>query len=174
MIPTSPLSSSLNTRSQAEFVAALGDIFEGSPWVAERAFQKRPFASPAELHRAMCKVVAAADADAQLELIRAHPDLAGKAAIAGTLTATSSREQAGAGLGNLTEDEYRRFHTLNEAYRAHFGFPFVLAVKGHTKTSILDAYGARLANSPDAERRTALGEIYKIARFRLEALGETL
>ena len=157
--------------SKTEFVATLGDIFECSPWVAAGAFEKRPFASLGDLHEAMCGVVAAADSEAQLKLIRAHPDLAGKAALAGELTAASSGEQAGAGLDRLTRDEYRRFHALNDAYRTRFGFPFVLAVKGHTKTSILDAFESRLANEPDRERERALTEIYKIARFRLEALG---
>lgn len=169
MIATSPLPPVLTTSSRTEFVAALGDTFENSPWVAEKAFDKRPFASFDDLHRAMCEVVAAADRDAQLALIRAHPDLAGTA-LGGELTAASSREQAGAGLDRLTEAEYGRFHALNDAYRARFGFPFVLAVKGHTKTSILDAFETRLAHSPDAERRAALAEIYQIARFRLGAL----
>lgn len=160
----------LGAPSKTDFVVALGDTFENSPWVAERAFEKRPFASFDALHRAMCEVVAAADRDAQLALIRAHPDLAGKAALAGELTVASSSEQAGAGLDRLTKDEYRRFHALNDAYRARFGFPFVLAVKGHTKTSILAAFETRLTHSPDAERRAALAEIYQIARFRLEAL----
>ena len=164
----------LGASTRAEFVAAFGDTFENSPWVAEKAFEKRPFASIDALHRAMCEAVAAADRDAQLTLIRAHPDLAGKAALGGELTAASSREQAGAGLDRLTEAEYRRFHALNDAYRARFGFPFVLAVKGHTKTSILDAFETRLTHSPDAERGAALAEIFRIARFRLDALeGET-
>ncbi len=162
----------LSAPFRAEFVAALGAIFEGSPWVADGAFEARPFASLSELHEAMCGVVAEAGLGAQLGLIRAHPDLAGKAALA-ELTAASSAEQAGAGLGALSRAEYGRFHTLNDAYRARFGFPFVLAVKGHTKTSILAVFEARLTNSPEVERETALTEIYKIARFRLEALGET-
>lgn len=160
----------LGAPSKTEFVAILGDTFENSPWVAEKAYAERPFSSLDELHRAMCVVVAAADPDAQLALIRAHPDLAGKAALAGELTAASSGEQAGAGLGGLTAAEYARFHALNDAYRARFGFPFVLAVKGHTKTSILAAFETRLTHDPDAERSAALAEIYRIARFRLGAL----
>ena len=162
----------LNVLSEANFVAALGGIFEHSPWVAAGAYQARPFGSPAELHSAMCAVVAAADVEMQLGLIRAHPDLAGKAALAGELTDASSTEQAGAGLDRLTEDEYRRFHDLNDRYRARFGFPFILAVKGHRKTSILAAFETRLANSPEAERDEALVQIYQIARFRLAARWE--
>ena len=120
-----PMSAStLSALSKADFVAALGGVFEHSPWVAAGAYAARPFSSLDELHRAMCGVVEGAGTDAQLGLIRAHPDLAGKAARAGEVTAASSFEQAGAGLDRLTEDEYRRFHTLNDAYQARFGFPF--------------------------------------------------
>lgn len=164
-----PSTTALNALSKLEFVEVLGGIFERSPWVAEGVWAKRPFASSAELHEAMCAVVAAAGAEEQLALIRAHPDLAGKAALAG-LTAASSQEQAGAGLDRLTEDEYRRFHRLNDAYRTRFGFPFILAVKGHTRASILAAFEARLPNTPEVERERALAEIYSIARFRLAAL----
>lgn len=164
-----PSLASLNVLSPAAFVAALADIFEGSPWVAEGAVPARPFASVDELHRALCAVVAAAGPEAQLALIRAHPDLAGRAARAGELTAASSAEQAGAGLGSLSEEEYGHFHELNDRYRARFDFPFILAVKGHSKASVLAAFEARLPNTPDAERAAALEEIYRIARFRLEA-----
>ncbi len=163
-----PSTTTLNAFPKPEFVAALGGIFEHAPWVAEGVWPERPFASPDTLHRAMCAVVAAAGPEAQLALIRAHPDLAGKAALA--MTAASSAEQAGAGLDRLTEEEYGRFHTLNDLYRARFGFPFILAVKGHTKTSILAAFESRLPNTPECERERALAEIYRIARFRLEAL----
>lgn len=164
-----PSTAALNTSPKPEFVAALSGIFEHAPWVAEGVWPERPFASPDALHRAMCAVVAAAGPEAQLELIRAHPDLAGKAALA-KLTAASSAEQAGAGLDRLTDEEYRRFHTLNDLYKTRFGFPFILAVKGHTKTSILAAFESRLPNTPELERERALAEIYRIARFRLEAL----
>ena len=166
-----PLSApKLSELSKAEFTAVLADIFEHSPWVAAGAYDARPFGSLDELHRAMCEVVADTATEAQLELIRAHPDLAGKAALAGALTEASSAEQAGAGLDRLTEAEYRRFHELNDAYRARFGFPFILAVKGHNKTSILAAFAVRLPNSPEAEQGEALEQIYEIARFRLAAL----
>lgn len=162
--------SALNTQSEAEFIETLGGIFEHAPWVAVGVYSQRPFASLSGLHEAMCGVVAGAGAEAQLTLIRAHPDLAGKAALAGELTAASSLEQAGAGLDRLSEDEYRHFHALNDAYRARFKFPFILAVRGHTKASILGSFEERLPNSLGAERDRALKEIYKIARFRLEAL----
>lgn len=162
--------SRINTLDASAFTDALGGIFEHAPWVASAAFAQRPFDSLGALHGAMCGVVADAPEAQQLDLIRAHPDLAGKAARAGELTAASRGEQAGAGLDSLSEAEYRRFHTLNDAYRARFGFPFILAVKGHTRASILEAFDARLEHSPDRERETALAEIYKIARFRLEAL----
>ncbi len=160
-------------RDRTCFIDTLGGVFEHSPWVAEGAWAARPFESVEGLHGAMVAVVEEAE-EKQLDLIRAHPDLAGKAARAGGLTAASSQEQAGAGLDRLSEEEYRRFHALNDAYKEKFGFPFILAVKGHTKTSILEAFETRLPHSAQEERRTALAEIYKIARFRLEALiGET-
>lgn len=158
----------LNHAEPAEFRDALGDIFEHAPWVAERAASVRPFDDVDQLHRAMVDVVRAASLDKKLALIRAHPDLAGKAARAGTLTESSTREQAGAGLDRLNDDEYERFHRLNEAYKNRFNFPFVLAVKGHTKESILGAFESRLENDYDQETERALTEIAKIARFRLE------
>lgn len=162
--------SRLNTLDLETFVKTLGGIFEHSPWVAESAWSKRPFASVAELHQVMSVVVQHAPEEKQLGLIRAHPDLASKAALAGDLTDSSKREQAGAGLDRLTREEYQRFHTLNDAYKAKFNFPFILAVKGHTKESILQSFEERLPNSLEEEKARALEEIYKIAGFRLEAL----
>ena len=159
----------LNRADQARFVETLGGVFEHSPWVAEGAWAARPFESVEGLHRAMVGVVEEAE-EKHLGLIRAHPDLAGKAARAGNLTAASSQEQAGAGLDRLSDEEYERFHALNDAYKEKFDFPFILAVKGHTKESILSSFEVRLPHSAEEERRTALAEIYKIARFRLEAL----
>lgn len=162
--------STLNTLDLESFVKTLGGIFEHSPWIAEHAWHKKPFASLAELRQIMCDVVRTAPEEKQLELIRAHPDLAGKAALAGDLTDSSKREQAGAGLHRLTQEEYQRFHKLNDAYKEKFNFPFILAVKGHTKESILKSFEERLPNSLEAEKVRALEEIYKIAEFRLEAL----
>jgi 2-oxo-4-hydroxy-4-carboxy-5-ureidoimidazoline decarboxylase len=163
----------LNETDRATFVQRLGGIFEHSPWVAERAFNKRPFASVGALHRAMVEAVENADLELKLALLHAHPDLAGKAALAGELTDHSRREQAGAGLDRLTPEEYARFHALNTRYREKFGFPFILAVKGHTKHSILKSFEARLPHSREDEMATALEQVYRIAEFRLhELVGE--
>jgi 2-oxo-4-hydroxy-4-carboxy-5-ureidoimidazoline decarboxylase len=162
--------SSLNEMGEEDFVAALGGVFESSPWVAAGAWRARPFASLEALHSAMVEVVRQAGKARQLELIRAHPDLAGKAALAGELTESSRREQDGAGLNRLSPEDYARFHGLNDAYKARFGFPFILAVKGHDRKSILAAFEARLENGPEEEKARALAEIATIARFRLERL----
>lgn len=160
----------LNKLEHDPFVETLADIFEHSPWVAEGAYPARPFANIDALHRAMVAVMEGADDDAQLALIRAHPDLAGKAARAGVVTEASKSEQAGAGLDQLSDAEFARFHELNERYKATFGFPFILAVKGHDKHSILAAFERRLEHTPSQEKHTALTEIAKIARFRLDTL----
>lgn len=160
----------LSTCDRAAFAARLAGIFEHSPWIAERAWSARPFDDVAALHRAMLAVLDAADPEAQLGLIRAHPELAGKEAVAGTLTADSTSEQIGAGLDRCSADELARLRGLNARYRERFGFPFVLAVKGRSRYEIMDALEARLANDPDTEFRTCLSEIGKIARFRLNAM----
>ncbi len=160
----------LNQMNEADFVNVLGGIFEHSPWVAQEVAAQRPFASLADLHSAMVGVVKRAGEKRKVALIRAHPDLAGKAALAGELTANSKEEQAGASLDRLSEEEYRRFHALNTAYKETFGFPFIIAVKGHTKESILSAFEARLSNDLETEQKRALAEIARIARFRLDAL----
>ena len=160
----------LNNADASHFVRVLGGVFEHSPWVAEEASKQRPFTSLADLHHAMVAALSAADEAKQLSLIRAHPDLAGKAALAGDLTADSKQEQMGAGLDRLSEEEYRRFHALNAAYKETFGFPFIIAVKGRDKESILAAFEARQRNAPQAEKVRALAEIAEIARFRLAAL----
>lgn len=160
---------------KAAFVAAYGEIYEHSPWVAELAWENGLEArhdTPAALAEAMGEALASAPAEHQLEVIRAHPDLAGKAAIAGDLTDDSTREQAGAGLDQCSPEELARFERLNEAYKAKFGFPFVMAVKGSDRYAILDAFETRLENDPAEERRTAVEQINRIARFRLEARAE--
>ncbi|HEX7022606.1 MAG TPA: 2-oxo-4-hydroxy-4-carboxy-5-ureidoimidazoline decarboxylase [Trueperaceae bacterium] len=162
--------SALNTASESAFVGALGGIFECSPWVAAAAYASRPFASLEDLHDAMVRVVEGAPSGRQLQLIRAHPDLAGKAALAGKLTESSRGEQASAGLDCLSPADYARFQRLNGAYRDKFGFPFVLAVAGHNAASILAAFEVRLQNEHDKEIRTALQQIYRIAHLRLEAM----
>ncbi|MBF2083845.1 MAG: 2-oxo-4-hydroxy-4-carboxy-5-ureidoimidazoline decarboxylase [Thermoleptolyngbya sp. C42_A2020_037] len=151
--------------SQEAFVAALGAIFENTPAIAAKAWHQRPFDSVEALHRAMVAVVQADSDDAQLALLRAHPDLGSRAAMADA----SVQEQASAGLDRLSPEEYSRFHQLNQAYTERFGFPFIIAVRSHTKASILAAFEERLQNSRESERQTALQEVFKIARFRLDA-----
>ncbi len=160
----------LNRASREDFVAALGGIFEHSPWVAERAFDARPFADVGALHAAMCAAMRGAGQDAQLALIRAHPQLAGRAAIAGELTDASTREQQGAGLDRCTPDEFAQITRLNDAYQARFGFPFIVAVKGHTRQGILAAMRARVGRAAAVEFDEALNQIERIAGFRLDAM----
>lgn len=160
----------LNARPASEFVAALAGIFEHSPWVAERVAAARPFASRLHLHAAMCEAVAHAREDEQLALIRAHPELAGRSAARGELTAASTREQKGAGLADCTPEQLVRVRELNAEYARCFGFPFVLAVKGHDTASILRELERRVRNAPDAERAVALAQIGRIAGFRLADL----
>jgi 2-oxo-4-hydroxy-4-carboxy-5-ureidoimidazoline decarboxylase len=157
----------LNRLDKDAFVAALGDIFEHSPWIAEAAWQRRPFASLADLHAAMIAVMRDA-AGRQVDLIKAHPDLAGKAARAGALTADSASEQNSAGLDRLSEAEFATFHRLNDAYKQKFGFPFIVCVRRHGKESILSQFEHRLAHDAATEQKTALAEIARIAALRLD------
>ena len=153
------------------FVTHFGQIFEHSPWIPAQAWDRglgRDADTAEGLHRSLCAVLREADERQQLELIRAHPDLAGKLAQAKQLTEDSTREQASAGLDRLTSTEVARFTELNDAYRARFGFPFVIAVKGLSKDDILAAFERRLVNDPDTERRTALDQIERIALLRLK------
>ncbi len=161
----------VNLLDSGGFVAALGWVFEGSPWVAERAWALRPFASLDALHRAMVTQVENAGADEQRALLRAHPDLGaryGNRPSERSLSDASSREQSGAGLDSLTVSELERLRALNASYYDKFGFPFVVAVKGRTKHDILDALERRLTSPRDAEQREALKQVFQIARFRLE------
>jgi 2-oxo-4-hydroxy-4-carboxy-5-ureidoimidazoline decarboxylase len=158
----------LNTMAESEFVGAFGDVAEHSPWVAEQAARARPFADRDDVIKRFAGALRAADGSAQLTVLRAHPDLAGKAAIAGTLTEESRSEQAGAGLDGLTGEEFERFKTLNDAYKARFAMPFIFAVKGATKAMILAAFEARLGNDPDTEFATALDNVCRILAFRIE------
>ncbi len=161
----------LNSCDRAAFVAALGHLFEHSPWVADETFPKRPFPDADSLHAALCATMLGAPADRQLALVRAHPDLAGRLAQAGALTADSAREQAAAGLDRLTPGEASEIVRLNGAYQARFGFPFVICARLNAKEAILASMRSRIANSPKEELSTALAEIAKIARLRLnEAL----
>ncbi len=160
----------LNAISRENFRETLAEVFEHSPWVPERAWSRRPFVDVTGLHRALCDVVACADRTEQLALIRAHPQLDGKAAIRGELTSASSAEQSGAGLDQCSAEEFARITLLNSAYMEKFGFPFILAVRGHTRSSIIDALEARVNNSADAEFAEALHQIERIALSRLEEL----
>jgi beta-ureidopropionase / N-carbamoyl-L-amino-acid hydrolase len=160
----------LNALPAPQFVATLAGVFERSPWVAERVASARPFASVPQLHAAMCAAVGCASLDEQLALIRAHPELAGRAAIRGELTPESTREQQGAGLAACSPQEFARLQELNAAYSRKFGFPFILAVKGHTRASVLEALQRRVGHGLEEERATALHEIGRIARFRLAEL----
>ncbi|HSE13048.1 MAG TPA: 2-oxo-4-hydroxy-4-carboxy-5-ureidoimidazoline decarboxylase, partial [Rudaea sp.] len=145
--------SDLNAMPAAQFATALVGIFEHSPWIAERTAARRPFASVLDLHAAMTGVVDRASSDEQLALIRAHPELAGRAAVRGELTIESTREQRGAGLDACTPAEFARLQELNKAYNDRFGFPFILAVRGHDRTSIIAALARRVRNDPDTERQ---------------------
>lgn len=155
--------SSLNAMPDEEFIRALGAIFEHSPWVARAVAPSRPFSSVQSLHSAMVQAVGDAGLEPQLALIRAHPDLGAKL----KMTDQSVSEQSGAGLDRLSPELFERFTRLNTAYRARFGFPFIIAVRHHTRDSILEQFERRLENDADQERETALREIAEIARFRL-------
>lgn len=155
------------------FVTRFASVFEHSPWIAEAAWEQGigPAQDSAEgLHAALCAALAKADRSAKIQLVRAHPDLAGKLAIDGGLTAESRAEQAGAGLDRCSPAEFARFQELNAAYASRFGFPFVIAVRGLTRGQILDAFAARLDNDPAQELATALAQIERIALFRLRDL----
>ena len=152
------------------FVERYGPLFEHSPWVANRAFARGPFATRAELYAALCAAMRAGTRDEQLDLIRAHPDLAGRLARQGALTRESTGEQASAGLDRLSDDELAEFTRLNGAYRDRFGFPFVICARLNDRATILAAMKTRLENTPATEFETALAEIEKIARLRLDDL----
>jgi 2-oxo-4-hydroxy-4-carboxy-5-ureidoimidazoline decarboxylase len=157
----------LNALDCPAFTAALGGIFEHSPWVAKAAYVARPFGSIAALHATMVSVVMNAGAERQLTLLRAHPELASRAA----LTEASTAEQGGMGLDRLAADEAATFAALNGKYRARFGFPFIIAVRGQRdRTAMLAALSSRCRHDPELEIRTSLTEVAKIARFRLDDL----
>ncbi len=158
-----------NAMPATAFIAAFGDVAEHAPWVAERAAEARPFADREAMIEAFAGAVRSAPARSRLALIRAHPDLAGKAAVAGDLTDESRREQAAVRLDTMTPEEFARFSELNRRYGETFGFPFIFAVRGATKQQILAGFEARLANDPENEFQTATAQVARIIRFRLEA-----
>ncbi|WP_319773833.1 allantoate amidohydrolase [Breoghania sp.] len=167
--PAFPVSlSRVNELTAEDFITLFGDIAEHSPWVAEAAAALRPFEDIPAMIAAFEAAMRGAPHDRQLELIRAHPDLAGKAALAGEVAQESKREQAGAGLDTLSPEEFAAFERLNGAYKDRFGFPFILAVKGATKHQILSSFESRLTNESETEFSTALAQIARILRFRIE------
>jgi 2-oxo-4-hydroxy-4-carboxy-5-ureidoimidazoline decarboxylase len=167
-----PTLDQLNRAPQADFVVVCGPLFEHSPWIAERTWPKRPFASIDMLHAALVATMYAATVDEQVKLIASHPDLVGRLAKEGRLTRESTSEQAAAGLTLLTDDEIASFDQYNVAYRDKFGFPFVICARQNKKDAILAAFPVRLKDSREREIQTALAEIAKIAGLRLiDAVG---
>ena len=150
-----------------EFVKSVGPVFEHSPWIAELASMKRPFANVEALRHALSAAVKQSGEEKQLALIRAHPDLVGRAALAGTLTRESTGEQASAGLNELSPEEIARFQKNNVAYKEKFGFPFVICARLNKKEAILAGFERRLRHSRMQEIQAALAEIFKIAELRL-------
>ena len=162
-----PLSlAAVNALEPAEFVRVVGPVFEGSPWIAQAVAGKRPFGEVGKLWGEMCAVVRGASEEEQIALIRAHPDLVGRA----VLTAESRGEQAAAGLTNLAPEEVTLFEKYNAEYWQRFGFPFVICARLNKKDAILAVFPVRLRHTADQERAAALEEIYKIARLRLDDL----
>lgn len=164
--------SEVNAMTPAPFAAAFGRVFEHSPWIAERAFAKRPFADRDALHAAMVDVVRAASVGEQVALLRAHPELAGREAQTNVLTAESTHEQQKAGLTALTPDEMARISALNAAHAQKFGFPFIIAARLNNKAQIFSAFEARMQSSTDAERMACLEQVYVITRIRIDDLIE--
>jgi len=160
----------INAMDRAAFVQKFGGIFENSPWVAEKAWEKRPFGSLDDMHAAMVTVAKYAPAAMQLALLQSHPDLAGREATAGTMTASSIAEQASAGLDALSHAEMVQMSDLNAAYKKRFGFPFIIAVRMHTKEGILFEFNRRLANDTQTEFANDLQNVYIITRLRLNKL----
>ncbi|MCF6367522.1 2-oxo-4-hydroxy-4-carboxy-5-ureidoimidazoline decarboxylase [Rhizobium halophilum] len=159
--------------AREDFIARFGGVFEHSPFIAERAYDSGMIFVPLTakgVHEAMVSVFRQASREERLGVLRAHPDLAGKLAIAGELTEDSRNEQAGAGLDRLTPQEHARFTELNTAYTEKFGFPFIIAVKGLDKHEILEAFERRIHNSPEQEFETAAAQVERIASLRLAAL----
>jgi 2-oxo-4-hydroxy-4-carboxy-5-ureidoimidazoline decarboxylase len=158
----------LNNLDQEAFAREAGWVFEHSPWVARRAWLRRPYFSIEDLHGKMTTEVEQASRDEQLALLRAHPDLGSRAG----MSSSSTNEQAAAGLDKLNAEEFQRLHRLNKAYTDKFTFPFLFAVKGSDKSEVLKTLERRLESSPEEEFIEALRQVYRIARFRLEAIIE--
>ena len=157
----------VNAMDTPEFIARFGDVAEHAPWVAEQAAARSPFASLETMMAAFQAAIREAGKPEQLRLLRAHPDLAGRAAVAGGLTEGSRKEQASAGLDRLSAGEFARFAELNSSYRTRFGIPFILAVKGATRQQILESFAERLGNDRDTEVANALDQVCRIVGFRI-------
>lgn len=173
-VPPAPLTlDAINTLDAGAFAAAFGKVYEHSPWIAQRAFGLRPtggFRSLAALHASLVATVSAATPEEQLALLRAHPELAGAEAAAGTLTADSTREQGAAGLSAMTAGDLARLRVLNARYRECFGFPFIITARNNTQAAIFGSLEARLHNTPEMELRNSLAQVGEIARLRLAAM----
>jgi OHCU decarboxylase len=157
----------VNALDQAEFTALLGGIYEHSPWVASRSWPQRPFENLARLRAAMAEVLDRASADERMAVIRAHPELTGKAGVRRDLTADSRAEQAGAGLEHCSPEEFAQLTQGNRAYEEKFGFPFIIAVKGLGRQDIIEALQRRCGRSREEEIAEALAQVHRIAAFRL-------
>ncbi len=162
----------INQLNQEEFGSVFAGIYEHSPWIAHDAFDARPFYDLAHLANVMQSVVLSSPYEAQLKLIREHPELAGKAAMKKQLTDDSHREQSGAGLDACSEEEFLLLNQLNQDYNRKFNFPFILAVKGHNRKSIIENFSQRLHNDVPKEFQECIRQIGLIAKFRLENLVE--
>ncbi len=160
----------LNNYNQEDFVAALRGLFEGPPWIVTQSWYARPFATIKHMQQTFWQVMYGASLEQKIALLQAHPDLVGRAALAGTLTPESTREQASAGLDALSPSEITTFTQLNQTYHDQFGFPFVICVRENKKASILAGFSSRLHHTRPQEIETALGEVAKICLFRLHDL----
>lgn len=160
----------INALDQAAFVTALASLFEGPPWIVTQAWVRHPFASRAQLYLVLCEIMYHAPANQQVALLQAHPDLVGRAALAGTLSPESTGEQAAAGLNSLSSEEIATFNRLNRQYHETFGFPFVICARKNKKESILTGFATRLQHTRDQEISIALAEVAKICAFRLQDL----
>ncbi len=160
----------INEYDQGDFVAALRGLFEGPPWIVTQSWYARPFATLTQLHQTFCQVMYDASLEQKIALLQAHPDLVGRAALAGTLTSESTQEQASAGLNTLSPTEITTFTQFNQAYQNRFGFPFVICVRENKKASILAGFSERIHHPRPQEIEIALAEVAKICLFRLHDL----
>jgi len=160
----------INTLDKDTFIHTLSGLFEGPPWIVTQAWNSRPFTNRKHLYQTLCVIMRKAPFEQHIALLRAHPDLVGRAALAGTLSSASTNEQATAGLDRLTSEEITTFQRLNQAYQDQFGFPFVICARENKKESILDGFVIRLQHTRQQEIEIALGEVAKICALRLQDL----